>query len=128
MARILLVDDDPLLLQTLAQLLTTLGHEVIRAVDGRQALAWLRREACDLVLTDVLMPELDGLEMIRHVARERPGLPVIAMSGGSARMPGAEGLQLARRLGARAILPKPFGTAELSEVINSAVTTEAGME
>jgi CheY-like chemotaxis protein len=117
MARILIVDDNPYVQQTLAQLLAMLGHEVVRAGDGRQALAHLRRERCDAVLTDVLMPEIDGLEVLRCVARDHPGLPVIAMSGGSARMPSTDVLQLAHSLGAHAILAKPFGAAELRETL-----------
>lgn len=117
MARILLVDDDPLLLHVLTQILALLGHEVTSAADGRQALARLRCEPFDVILTDVLMPEADGLELIRHAARDHPHLPVIAMSGGSSRVPGAEGLQLARRLGAKAVLAKPFGAPELRETI-----------
>jgi CheY-like chemotaxis protein len=117
MARILLVDDNPHVQHTLARLLAMLGHDVVYAADGREAMAQLRREGCDAVLTDVLMPEMDGLDVLRHVARDHPGLPVIAMSGGSARMPGADALQLAHSLGASAILAKPFGAAELREAL-----------
>ena len=117
MARILLVDDNPHVQHVLARLLAMLGHDVVHAADGREALAQLRRAGCDAILTDVLMPELDGLDVLRHVARDHPGLPVIAMSGGSARMPGADALQLAHSLGAHAILAKPFGAAELREAL-----------
>ena len=75
MARILLVDDNPFVQQVLAQLLTVLGHEVVQAGDGRQALAHLRRERYDAILTDVLMPEIDGLEVLRCAARYHPVVP-----------------------------------------------------
>jgi CheY-like chemotaxis protein len=98
-------------------LLTQLGHEVAQAHDGRQALALLGRQPVDVVLTDVLMPEADGLEVVRAVRRDHPGVAVIVMSGGSARLPGADALQLARTLGAHAILPKPFNASDLREAI-----------
>jgi CheY-like chemotaxis protein len=69
------------------------------------------------VLTDVLLPEADGLEVIRAVQKEFPSVPLIAMSGGSARLPGTDALQLARLLRARAILPKPFSEDDLLAAI-----------
>src|SRR5262245_17413186 len=98
MARILIVDDDPLVQLTVARLLAMLGHEAVRAADGREALAQLRSSPCDVILTDVLMPEVDGLEVIRRVSQDHPGVPIIAMSGGSARVPSTDALQLAHRL------------------------------
>jgi CheY-like chemotaxis protein len=126
MARILLVDDDPLLHDTLSQMLALQGHEVVRALDGRQALTQLRLRAVDVVLTDVLMPESDGLEVVRQVRRDHPDIAVIAMSGGSARLPGADALRLARTLGAHGILPKPFGAADLREAIADVWPRRAG--
>jgi CheY-like chemotaxis protein len=117
MARILLVDDDPLIHDTLSQLLAIQGHEVVGALNGRQALAQLRIHRIDVVVTDVLMPESDGLEVVQQVRRDHPDIAVIAISGGSARLPGGDALQLARTLGAHAILFKPFGAADLGEVI-----------
>lgn len=117
MARILLVEDNALFQHALTQMLTAFGHEVILAADGRQALAQLRLQPCEVILTDVLMPEIDGLEVLRRVAREHPGMPVIVMSGGSARTPLADVLQLALSLGARAVLAKPFRSAELREAL-----------
>jgi two-component system, chemotaxis family, chemotaxis protein CheY len=119
MARILLVDDDPLVGTTLAPLLADRGYQVVLAADGRQALGQLRRQPIDVVVTDILMPEVDGLEVIRAVLRDYPGVAVIAMSGGSARLPGADALQLARTLGAHAILPKPLSAKDLDEAIVS---------
>ena len=123
MARILLVDDDPRIRSALASLLAGLGHEVFEAGDGREALERLRRQPVEVVLTDILMPENDGLEVIQAVRREYPGIAVIAMSGGSARLPGTDTLQVARTLGAHAILAKPFGSRELREAVAAALRT-----
>ncbi|MGD9713833.1 MAG: response regulator [Thermomicrobiales bacterium] len=117
MARVLLVEDNPLLQSLLSQLLTRLGHEVVAVRDGREALAQMRQHLIDVILTDLLMPEVDGLEVILAVRRDYPGVAVIAMSGGSARFPSADALHTARTLGAHAILPKPFNATHLREVI-----------
>jgi CheY-like chemotaxis protein len=121
MARILVVDDDPLIQATLPLALLEHGHEVVQALDGKQALNQMRRQAIDLVIADVLMPEVDGLELLRAVQKELPQVPVIAMSGGSSRLPGADVLQLARLLGARAVLAKPFTEEDLLTAIRTAL-------
>lgn len=118
MARILLVDDDPMIRTTLPLALGEQGHEeAVAAVDGRQALRLLRQGRIDLVLTDVLMPDVDGLEVVRAVREEFPGTPVVAMSGGSSRLPGGDALRLASCLGAQAVLAKPFTEQQLRETI-----------
>jgi CheY-like chemotaxis protein len=121
MARILLVDDDPMIRTTLPLALGEQGHEALGAGDGRQALRLLRQQRIDLVLTDVLMPDVDGLEVVRAVRKEFPGTPVVAMSGGSARLPGHDALQLATHLGAHAVLEKPFTEQQLRETIDKAL-------
>ena len=121
MARILLVDDDPMIRATLPLALGVQGHEAVAAGDGGQALKALRLEAFDLVLTDVLMPDVDGLEVVRAVRQEFPRTPVVAMSGGSPRLPGADALELASHLGAHAVLAKPFTEQQLREAISQAL-------
>ncbi len=122
MARILLVDDDPMIRTTLPLALGVQGHEAVAAGDGGQALRVLRQEAFDLVLTDVLVPDVDGLEVVRAVRREFPRTPVVAtMSGGSSRLPGSDALELASHLGAHAVLAKPFTEQQLREVIGKAL-------
>jgi CheY-like chemotaxis protein len=121
MARILVVDDDPMIQATLPLALLEHGHEVVQALNGVQALKELRRQPSDLVVTDVLMPEADGLELIRAVQKEFPRLPLVAMSGGSARLPGVDALQLAHLLGACVVLPKPFTESDLVEAIRKAL-------
>jgi len=118
-AVILLVDDDPQIQVSLTIALQEAGHEVLCVEDGRQALQQLRRQASDVVITDILMPEVDGLELIRVLRREFPSVKILAISGGSARLPGADMLQLALALGADRLLCKPFGHRELLEQTNA---------
>ena len=101
MSRILIVDDDTILRSTLASSLANAGHVAIEAADGREALRLLHAQPVDLVLTDIVMPEQEGLETIIALRRDRPGLPVVAMSGINERAPIY--LELARKLGAGAM-------------------------
>ena len=121
MARILLVDDDPMIRVTLPLALNVQGHDAVAAEDGGQALRLMRQESIDLVLTDVLMPNVDGLEVVRAVRKEFPTTAVVAMSGGSARLAGSDALELARHMGAHGLLAKPFTEQQLRDVIGKAL-------
>jgi CheY-like chemotaxis protein len=116
MAFILVIDDDPDLLQTLSVGLKKHGHDTCEALNGREAAAMLRHTRVDLVITDILMPERDGLEVIMALRKDNPSLPVIAMSGLPVDM--APYLNVAQKLGARRTLVKPFPLAELVKVVN----------
>jgi DNA-binding response OmpR family regulator len=111
MANILLVDDDPLLCKTVAAALQTEGHQVTQARDGAKALHEFTHARHDLVITDIFMPERDGLETIIAVRELEPAVPVIAMSGQSG--DSTLYLHVAKKLGAQHILPKPFTLEEL---------------
>ncbi len=121
MARILVIDDDVMIQRMLQETLHLLGHEVRQAFDGREGVQLCREEAPDLVLTDILMPNQDGLQTIRELRRERPDLKIIAMSGGSRVWPELDALPFAVRFGAREVLYKPFGHEQLRTAIDSAV-------
>jgi DNA-binding response OmpR family regulator len=111
--RILLIDDDPAVRSSLARLLEADGHSVATAEDGATALRVLGRERVDLVITDVMMPELDGFEFLTQMRRMEPRPPVIVISGGG-RSPSLTLYQdLAKRLGAAAALTKPVILSEL---------------
>src|ERR1700724_2876572 len=106
MPRILVVDDDPNLRTAIRRMLEPEGFEIEEASDGRNAMRAFRARPADLVLCDVYMPEKDGLEVLRDLAREFSGGRVVAMSGGGFR--GTMNLlPMARILGA-AVLCKPF--------------------
>jgi len=80
MARILVIDDSASALELAGQILRQAGHEVVTAESGKQGVSILASQALDLVITDIYMPEEDGLEVIRNARRSRPGLRVLAMS------------------------------------------------
>jgi DNA-binding response OmpR family regulator len=102
-ARILVADDEPAVRGFLRKLLESAGYEVIEASDGKQVLLRVRTEHVGLVITDLVMPEKEGIETIQALRREFPGVGIIAMSGAF------EGgcLGAARMLGAHAVLNKP---------------------
>ena len=80
-ARVLVVDDDPPVLETLCDLVADLGHESVPAAGGREALELLAARPYDVVITDLFMPEMNGLEFIRHLRELSPEIPVILLSG-----------------------------------------------
>lgn len=119
MATILVIDDDAGIRRLAALTLSRAGHAVIEAGDGLAGLRLLREKRPDVVLVDIFMPEMDGIEFIREMA-ERPDRPgIIAMSGGSS-FAGLEFLDYARRLGADAALPKPLEKSRLLGVVEEA--------
>ena len=107
MAVILVVDDEDTLRKNLARFLTGLGHEVRTASNGRDALVMLDEVPIDLLVTDINMPEMDGIEVIRALRARGATFPVIAMSGGGV-FDKALLLGSAGALGAAATLDKPF--------------------
>jgi CheY-like chemotaxis protein len=113
---ILVVDDDPEIRELLKLLLETRDYEVALAEDGRKAARAIAQRPFDLAMTDLLMPERDGLEFIREVHRAHPALKIIAMSGGG-HIAGEAYLKMARAFGAGAVLEKPFGPEELWQAI-----------
>ena len=99
------------------------GHTVLAAENGTRAMALWTTGEVDLVITDILMPERDGLETIRALRKADPKVPIIATSGG-----GFEGLDLlhvARVLGATKQLAKPFGASELLKVVREALAEKS---
>jgi DNA-binding NtrC family response regulator len=124
-ALILIVDDNQRARDAVAWLLQREGHEVRVADNGRTALALLERANLDIVVTDIHMPETDGLELIMECRRRWPDLPVIAMSGGSM-IPSCEVLDDARLLGAAETLEKPFEFGVLRAAVERLVKDTAG--
>jgi CheY-like chemotaxis protein len=118
MARILIIDDDKMVLNMLRQVLEGAQHTVMEASDGVVAMRLWRQQSADLIITDILMPEKDGLEVIREMRRECPTVKVIALSGGSRKVH-FDALDVAKRFGALATLEKPF---ELKDLLASVDT------
>ncbi len=117
MARIILVDGDDQLRTVLALVLERAGHTVTAVPDGSRGLAAYRAAPADLVVTDLVMPEREGIETIMELRTEFPDVRVIAISGGG-RHPGTDYFQLASRLGASRVLSKPFTNQEILTVID----------
>jgi DNA-binding response OmpR family regulator len=105
--RTLVVDDDDSVRVLLRQTLTRAGHEVSEARDGNEALRVFRATPAHLVITDILMPEKDGIETIREFRRNNPLVKIIAISGGG-RIDPKMCLLMAKMVGADRVLPKPF--------------------
>lgn len=116
MALVLLIDDDASMRSLMRQALEAVGHDVLEAPDGRRVLELLRRSRPDLMVTDILMPNKEGLETIRDVKAAMPRLPIIAISGGG-RIDRRDLLDAAREFGADAALAKPFRPAELRALV-----------
>ena len=123
MARILVIEDDDSIQFLLRLVLRSHGHQVLQASNGLEGMKLFQAEPPDLVLTDLLMPEKEGLETIREIRTHTPGAKIIAMSGGSPRWAGMDLLVLADKLGARRVLRKPFGEGELRAAIDDVLGT-----
>jgi CheY-like chemotaxis protein len=124
MARILLVDDDEQFRKMLHKALERAGYEVQDAQNGDAALEMYRQCPSDLIITDLVMPEKEGIETIVELRRLNPAVKIIAISGGG-RMNPATTLAMAQKLGARRTLAKPFAPHELLDTI-SQVLAAAG--
>lgn len=118
--RILVVDDDPSIRRTLQLLLNREGHEVTQARDGLEALRLWRDRGGDLVITDLHMPEKNGIEMIVELLSFTPGIRIIAMSGGG-QTKRLDLLANAAMLGAVWTIEKPFTLAEMMTVVDRAL-------
>jgi two-component system response regulator (stage 0 sporulation protein F) len=114
MAQILVVDDDDMVRQVIVSALTREGYTVAEAANGREAVEQLKLRPSDLVITDILMPERDGLETIISLSGESRNVPIIAMTGLSSHS--ALYLEMAQTFGALHILEKPFEMAELVRI------------
>lgn len=112
MIRILVIDDDFQMREMLGVILERKGYDVKTASDGKAALQLQSKKPFDIVITDIIMPEKEGLETISELRRGYPRVKIIAISGGGQYKP--EGyLELAKQHGADRVLAKPFGSWEI---------------
>jgi DNA-binding response OmpR family regulator len=118
MPKILVIDDDVMVRNTISKVLRHSGFEVIVAEDGVRGLASFRRDRPDLVITDIIMPEKEGIEIIIEMRREHPETKIIAVSGGG-RIGNADFLGMATSLGAAAVIAKPFLPEDLISQVKS---------
>ncbi len=117
-SRILLIDDEEPFRKTIAKFLLRAGYEVVEAQNGERGLRAANYEQFDAVLTDIIMPDMEGLEFIRRFRALDPAVPIVAMSGGG-RVCGVQPLKVAKMLGAKEVLFKPFERAELLEAMQA---------
>lgn len=117
MADVLVIDDDPNILLVLSGMLKKLGHGVRTALNGHEGLLLFREQRPDLLITDIVMPEKDGMEIIAEIRRAARDVKIIAISGGADFIPDHY-LDTAQLFGADRILKKPFDLQELTEMID----------
>jgi len=115
----LVIDDEPAMRTVVAAILKEAGYEVAEAADGRQGLAQFSALHPDLVITDIVMPNEEGIGVIRQMRKLQPDLKIIAISGGG-RGGKLDFLQIAKEFGAAATLAKPFRKQELLQAIKLA--------
>lgn len=119
MASVLVVDDEDQIRQLIRETLEQAGYQVTEARDGKDALQQYRQSPADLVIMDILMPDQDGLESITTLKHEFPNVKVIAITGGSDMIGILNFLDVAKMLGARRTLQKPF---DMHALLDAAAT------
>ena len=116
-ATILLVEDEELLRAGVQEVLEIQGYKVITAPDGEQALACLAAQTVDLIITDLVMPKMDGVDFVKQLRKIKPDLPVIVVSGSTRNIMQRYGIDSIQVPGANASLPKPFKSVDLIEQV-----------
>jgi DNA-binding NtrC family response regulator len=122
MARIIIIDDEPSVLMALEQLLRSIGHQVILAEDARKGILTHQTQPADLIITDLYMPEQDGVETIVQLKKLSPDVPIIAMTGNVR----SNIMDVAKKLGVKAVLEKPFQMEHLLQVVEEALKPKYG--
>jgi YesN/AraC family two-component response regulator len=107
MGKILIIDDEPYILLMLKKMLEKAGHEVDLASNGREGIELFKKEPVDMVITDIIMPDKEGLEIILEMKNAQPELKIIAISGGGRISPESY-LECAKHFGAARVFQKPF--------------------
>lgn len=125
MSRILVVDDEPGVRDLTVEILRRSGYEPRGVPSARDALELLAHEPFDLIVSDVVMPEMTGIELLHELRERRPELPVVLMTGGSK---DPERTTRAVELGAARLLYKPFSHAELNAVVKDALNGPVASE
>lgn len=118
MARILVVDDEEPIRTLVRKIVAKDGHDVMEAEDGVAACESFQGAEIDLIITDLVMPRKNGIEMIMQLKKAHPEVKVIAISGGSGFSGQIDLLSVAQLLGARHIIKKPFTVDEIRNAVN----------
>jgi CheY-like chemotaxis protein len=121
MSHVLVIEDEAFFSAVLVQMLKQDGHQVTASADGAKALTLLQRIHPDLIITDILMPNMDGVEFIMELTKLSSHTPLIAMSGGRRSITSAFNLESAKLLGVKTTMTKPFNLAELRRAVKEAL-------
>ena len=122
MAHVLVVDDEDQIRKLIRLVLQQEGHTVVEASNGKRAIQHIQEAAIDLMISDIFMPDMDGLELIRFIRKTNSRIKVIAISGAGKEGPDLY-LNIAEQFGADAILIKPFAPAQLIEKVSELLQT-----
>lgn len=122
---IIIIDDHAELRQTLREMFEEQGYEIIEAGAGREGIKLYRQSPADLVITNVVMPEMDGVEIIRELKRDFPDVRVIAISGDGKALDAHYCLAAMKALGAMYVFAKPFVKEELLRAVHELLGCEA---
>jgi DNA-binding response OmpR family regulator len=125
MKKVLVIDDDVMVRASIVHILEDGGYEVLSAEDGIRGMAAFRSEHPDLVITDIVMPEQEGIQTINEIRSAKPDAKIIAISG-SGRFGKADFLKMARHFGAADAIAKPFEPDELLSRVKACLATAAG--
>ncbi len=120
MARILIIDDEESVRATLRKILDAAGHDVVEAEDGEAGLERYRENPADVVILDIIMPQMEGIEMILTLKQEYPEAKIIAISGGG-QIDKRTLLTWAAKIGAQDVLDKPFKSKEIIDAVRRAL-------
>ena len=124
MESILIIDDEPQIRSMIRLILERSGYTVIEASDGIEGIRLFRERPADLIITDLIMPNKDGIGLIIELKKEFPDVKIVAMSGGGLNRP--EGyLRGAQKLGATCTLSKPINRQELLRAVKDALKSES---
>jgi DNA-binding NtrC family response regulator len=123
LARILIIDDDADVRSALHRVLSSEGHHVEEVQDSDTGIRLHHEHPFDLIITDILMPDKEGISTIIELRQEYPKLKIIAMSGGGDFEPYGY-LDIARRVGAERTLPKPFKREDIIEAVSDVLSRE----
>jgi CheY-like chemotaxis protein len=121
MTTILLVEDEVLLREGVQEMLEVHGYKVIGAGDGQEALEWLDQVAVNLIITDLVMPGMNGVDFVKLVREKFPSLPIIVASGSPGSVVRRLGIETIHVPGATASIGKPFKTVELIAMVQQAL-------
>ena len=124
MAKVLVIDDEKVVRELARRMLESDHHTMVEAVDGVEGIKVFQEEQPDVVVTDIIMPNADGLEVVRRILEINPKAKIVAMSGGG-RIGDETYLKYAKKFGVTAVLSKPFSPDQLLSLIRDIPTLEA---